>query len=346
MARTSFGYVNTAVDPLSALEFGVHAEKCYFDIVWVPDHLADVDGDRVDPWTILAAISTQTRRIKLASSVTDTQRIHPAKTAQMVTCLDVISRGRAILGIGAGEAMNIVPFGLPWEAPSLRVERLAEAVQVIRALWLSARDKPVRFNGQFYKLENAFLTQMPKQRPTPPIYVGVFASKRGLEVAGRYGDGWHSWLNTPDLFRKRWTMVKQAAEAAGRSAQLHNTSHLMVAFPRNSEEKKNAMIAGKATLIMEKALLKSLGHAPETTDYQNLVTCSQEQVNIILHAAETVPDEIIYRTAAIGEIEDAKVRIEELRRAGVKHIAVLDLLAPRGVRRTLTLFRKIIRDYE
>jgi phthiodiolone/phenolphthiodiolone dimycocerosates ketoreductase len=243
--------------------------------------------------------------------------------------------------------MNIVPFGLPWEAPGLRVERLAEAVQVIRALWLSARDKPVRFNGQFYKLENAFLTQRPKQKPMPPIYVGVFASKKGLEVAGRYGDGWHSWLNTPDLFRKRWALVKEAAEAAGRSpSSVDNTSHLMVAFPRNAKEKKNAIIAGKATLIMEKTLLKSLGHTPETTDYQNLVSCSQEQVDMILHAAEAVPDEILYRTAAIGEIEDVKVRVEELRRAGVKHYAILDLLAPRGIKRTLDLFRKIIRDYK
>ena len=117
MTHFSFGYIDTSVDPLSAVEYGVRAEKTGFHVLWMPDHFADINGDKLEPWTILAVVGAKTKKIKLGSSVTDTQRSHPARTAQCVACLDAMSRGRAILGIGAGEAMNIIPFGLPWDSP-------------------------------------------------------------------------------------------------------------------------------------------------------------------------------------------------------------------------------------
>ena len=67
--------------------------------------------------------------------------MHPARTAQTVATLSEITGGRVSLGIGAGEAMNIIPFGLPFDAPKVRAERLAEAIQVIRLLWESDPQK-------------------------------------------------------------------------------------------------------------------------------------------------------------------------------------------------------------
>jgi alkanesulfonate monooxygenase SsuD/methylene tetrahydromethanopterin reductase-like flavin-dependent oxidoreductase (luciferase family) len=131
--------------------------------------------------------------------------------------------------------MNIVPFGLQWESPRERVARLAEAIQVIRALWSSSREKTASFDGQYYRLDNAFLSQAPKQKPCPPIYVGAMASKRALQVVGKLGDGWYAWFNTPDTFKKRWSIVKEAAKSVRRRAeQIEPASHLMVAFPRNT----------------------------------------------------------------------------------------------------------------
>jgi len=343
MTRLSFGYVDTAVDPISAVEFGVRAEKTGFHILWMPDHFTDIDGDKVEPWTVLAVVSAKTKKIMLGSAVTDTQRSHPARTAHAVATLDVLSRGRAILGIGAGEAMNIVPFGLPWDSPDDRVLRLDEAIQVIRLLWSSSRDERMNFAGRFYKLENAFLSQSPKQKTHPQIYVGAFSSKKTLEVAGRLGDGWYSWLNTPQTFKKRWSMIRRAAESSRQNSRIIPCSHLMVAFPRTSEEKRLALLGGKALLLMERSVLKTLGYSHSLPQYQQIMT-SRGDVAKIMSEAEKIPDEFVYKTMALDTNAVAD-RVEELASAGVRHFAVADLLAPRTVRRTLAAFRRIIKRH-
>jgi len=347
MPRLTFGYAETGVDALSAFRYGILAEKYGFDALWLGDHFVDFDGDRLEPWTVLSAVAGHTKRIRLGSAVTDTQRNHPARTAQMVASLDVISRGRAILGIGAGEAMNIVPFGLPWEPPRTRLARLEETIRVIRALWASSRQELLNFVGQFYQLREAFLSQPPRQRPHPPIYVGAFSSKKALEVVGRYGDGWFAWFNTEETFKKRWSIIKEVAESVGRSAaKIVPISHLLIAFPRNTREKKAAMLTAKAVLLMERTVLASLGHRVDVKSehYQNLLVTG-DHIAKIMDAADGTPDDFVYRTMAIGETHEVTKKIEELARAGVRHFAVADLLSPKRQERTLKTLGKIIRAY-
>lgn len=345
MSRITFGYSFTGDDPVSAIEHGILAEKIGFHRLWIPDHFVDFNGAMLDPWTVLSALAVTTKRVMLGSSVTDTQRNHPARTAHSVASLDTISHGRAILGIGAGEAMNIVPFGLPWESPRRRVARLTEAIQIIRSLWTSSRRKTIDFSGRFYRLKGAFLSQSPKQRPYPPIYIGAIASKRTLQLVGRLGDGWQSWLNTTETFRRRWQVIKEAAELSGRSAEhIETSSHIMVAFPRNANEKNTAMLAAKRHLFTERTVLESFGYATRTEQYQNLLVSTKDLARLSI-AAKQVPDDMVYHTLAIRGFDDIRQRIDELSKAGVRHFVIADLLAPKGVNRTLRLFRKIIRDY-
>jgi phthiodiolone/phenolphthiodiolone dimycocerosates ketoreductase len=347
MKRLTFGYAAASMDPLCALECGILAEKSGFDTFWVPDHFIDINGDRLEPWTVLSAVAARTRKIRLGSAVTDTQRNHPARTAHLVTCLDVISRGRAILGIGAGEAMNTVPFGLPWEPPQERVARLSETIQVIRLLWASSREEPVSFTGQYYRLENAFLTQSPRQKPGPPIYVGAFASKAGLEVVGHLADGWLPWFNTADTFRKRWSVIKEAAQSRGRSLdEIEPATHIMMAFPRNAAEKRDALLAAKAFLLTEKKVLMALEKEVSlpVLHYQNLVA-SKDYVAKIMEAAKALPDHVVHEVMSIGGIDELKEKIDDLRRVGVRHFAIADLLAPKNQRRTLQMLRKVIKQY-
>jgi len=205
----------------------------------------------------------------------------------------------------------------------------------------------VRFSGRYFRLEDAFLSQPPKQKPHPPIYVGAFSSKAGLQVAGRYGDGWYAWLNTPETFKKRWQIITEAAQAAGRDPKkIEPCSHLMVAFPRNVKEMKAALLGGKATLLMEKTVLRSLGHEPwlEVNHYQKLKV-TNEAVSEVMRAAEGIPNDLVHRTMAIGGRDEVVEKIEELAKAGIRHLAVADFLAPNSVKRTMTVFRKIIRQY-
>jgi phthiodiolone/phenolphthiodiolone dimycocerosates ketoreductase len=345
MARIKFGYVIIGSDPVSAIDQGVLAEKTGFDTAWLPDHFVDVDGDKLEPWTVLAAISMRTRRIRLGSAVTDTQRSHPSRTAHAVANLDMISRGRAILGIGAGEAMNIVPYGLPWDSPSGRVTRLEEAIRVIQLLWSSSRQQPVNFQGTCFQLKDAFLSQPPRQKPHPPIFVGAFSSRSALQVVGRLGNGWYAWLNTPDTFRERWRVISDAANASGRTAkEIEPASHIMIAFPRNSKERKEALKSAKATLVMEKTILKSFGQKSTVVQYQHLGV-SPDEVAEIMKATDEVPNDLVEQTMAIGGLEEVEEKIDSLLNAGVRHFALADFLAPRNAQRTFKILRRIIGHY-
>jgi alkanesulfonate monooxygenase SsuD/methylene tetrahydromethanopterin reductase-like flavin-dependent oxidoreductase (luciferase family) len=346
MLRIGFGYVILSIDPVTAIEQSVQAEKSGFDTVWVPDHFVDIDGDRLEPWTVLSAVGMRTKKIRLGSGVTDTQRNHPARTAHAVACLDVISSGRAILGIGAGEAMNIIPYGLPWDAPTHRVKRLEETIRVIQLLWSSSRHQPVNFKGSYFQLQDAFLSQQPVQKPHPPIFVGAFSSRNALRVVGRLGDGWYAWLNTPDTFRERWRVISQEAEAVGRSVEkIEPASHIMIAFPRNSKERRQAIESAKAGLVMERTVLAQFGRKSPIASYQRLGVLPSDLAEIV-NAASQVPDDVVEQTMAIGDIGEVEDKIDSLSNAGVRHFAIGDLLAPKNIRRTMRLLRRLIKHYE
>lgn len=346
MTSITFTFINSGVDPLRCLEDGLRAERAGFDAVWLPDHYVDVDCERLEPWTMLSAIAARTRKIKLASGVTDTQRTHPTRTAHMVACLDVLSKGRTILGIGAGEAMNTVPFGLPWEPPDQRLNRLEEAIKVIALLWESSIDLPKNFTGNFFNLKNAHLDQQPKQKPYPPFYIGAIASRRALEIVGKYGDGWFGWLNTPQTFRKRWKIISESAKSAGRSLkEIKPSTQLMIAFPRNAAEKKAALLSAKAALVMEKSVLRALGKESNPMEHYQNLAISKENFKKILNIASSIPDDYVDQLMVVGGVREVEEKIEELSRAGVKEFAVSDITPPRNVDKIMKVFPRLIRDY-
>ena len=142
--------VGTSIDmcgPKEAVELAVLAERLGYRSLWFPDHLIDTGGMKVEPWSTIGAISMVTSKIIMCTAVTDTQRAHPARTAHSVATLSELSNGRVWLGIGAGEAMNLTPFGLPFDKPSVRARRLEEAVRVVRLLWGSSRKSPSNSAG-------------------------------------------------------------------------------------------------------------------------------------------------------------------------------------------------------
>lgn len=342
-----FAFTEVSVGPEQAVSDGALAEKAGFDSVWIPDHFTDVNGDKLEPWTCLAAVAAVTKRVGLGPAVTDTQRAHPSKTAHSVVSLDGISNGRAILGIGAGEAMNVVPFGLPWDEPAGRAKRLEEAVKVIKLLWGSTREDQVSFSGDYYALKDAFLSLHPTRKPHPPVYIGAMGAKATLEIVGREGDGWFAWINTEEQFKRRWAIIEASAKRAGRNPRKIDAAvHCMVALPRNSEERKAAMLGGKATLLMERRTLESMGYTNHLSflQYQNF-TISNDYVKKIFQAASEIPDEYVHKLMAIGSVDEIKSLVERMSKMGVKTLIVADHLAPAGTKRTFEAFRKIIRDY-
>jgi hypothetical protein len=116
----------------------------------------------------------------------------------------------------------------------------------------------------------------------------------------------------------------------------------MVAIPRNSEERKAALLAGKSTLLMEKDVLISLGYASEVAQYQHLMVLKEDVAKIMDEAAK-IPDDLVYRTMGIGGAEEIEEKVDDLAKAGLQHFAIADLLSPKNAKRTLQICRRVIR---
>jgi F420-dependent oxidoreductase-like protein len=173
-----------------------------FDSCWAFDHFAamgrDRSGDIFEAWTILAAMAEATRRIRIGTVVTGNIYRHPGILAKMAATVDHLSGGRLTMGIGAGgDDYADTMLGLPAYPARERIERLAEACQVLERLWT---EESVTFAGTYYRLQQAHSEPKPVQRPRPPLWIGSSGERYGLRVVAQYADTWvNASLNPADL---------------------------------------------------------------------------------------------------------------------------------------------------
>ncbi len=316
--------IQTASECIKA---AVEAERDGFDSVWIPDHLCDIDGSIVDPWTTLAYIAAKTEKVSLYTAVTDFQKVNPAKLAQIVATLDELSNGRISLGIGSGEAMNITPYGLEWDTAAVRVKKLEEYIQVIRKLWRSSIDTPASFNGSYYYLHKAWIDQKVVQEPYPPICVGAFGSKRMVDLIGRLGDGWLPFLITSPLYKEKLQMIYSIAKKAKRNPEgIEAASWIFVAVssdPKILAQHTNNLKAYIATC--SRPLLKMEGivlpKTSEETDYQKM-TLSRDLLKEIAAISKIVPDQIVRKVSAAGSVNEVITFLEDRIKAGANHLVI------------------------
>src|SRR5271156_4194059 len=179
------------------------AEEAGFDSVWVMDHffqlppLGGPDQPMLEACTLLGALAAVTRRVQLGTLVTGVTYRNPGILAKIVTTLDVISHGRAILGIG-GAWYDVEHRALGVEYPSdrVRLDMLEEAVQVCRAMFTG---DDVNFNGEHYRLDHARNLPRPVQAGGPKIMIGGGGEKRTLRLVAQYADKckFPGHVNTP-----------------------------------------------------------------------------------------------------------------------------------------------------
>jgi phthiodiolone/phenolphthiodiolone dimycocerosates ketoreductase len=329
------------------IEDGLQAERWGFDQVWVPDHLVDIQPVFAiyDTWTVLAYLGAKSQSLRLGSGVTDVQRIHPAKTANIVSTLDRLTGGRAVLGIGAGEIMNTKPYGIQWEEKSIRLKRLKEYIEVVKLLWSSAYEKPVSFKGEFYSLDQAHLSLSAVQKPHPPIYIGSFSSKSTLRIAGEIADGWFPGsLNTIDSFTEKANLMRSAAMNAGRSpTELDLIASVPTFVSRNEQEtgafRKEAKESIKREMISNRYIFKALGikddnSVPRELEYQHATPGPNFDKTMKL-AAESfeVDDEQLEKAVdaamAVGPKERCLNSLQKFVDAGATHIFFSNIGATR-----------------
>jgi alkanesulfonate monooxygenase SsuD/methylene tetrahydromethanopterin reductase-like flavin-dependent oxidoreductase (luciferase family) len=134
-----------------------------------------------------AALAAETSRVRVGCLMYSAGYRHPAVLANSGVAIDHLSEGRLEMGLGAGwHQTEYDAYGLPFEAPGVRLRRLAEYVQVVRLLW---SEPEVTFDGEFFQLHEARCDPKPLQS-LPPIWIGARGEK-ALALAGRLGDGWN-----------------------------------------------------------------------------------------------------------------------------------------------------------
>jgi alkanesulfonate monooxygenase SsuD/methylene tetrahydromethanopterin reductase-like flavin-dependent oxidoreductase (luciferase family) len=188
------------------------AEDAGLDLFSVGDH--PYFAERLDAYAALGFVLGATSNITGAVIMTNLLSRPAPVLARAVTGLSTISRGRVVLGMGAGGMLEeIVALGVPRLSPAARVRALEEAIIVVRAL--SGGGGPVTFDGEFYQVTG----MTPAAAPTPPIWVGSLGPKN-LAVTGRHADGWipghlADWRST-QVAESR-PIVDEAAASAGRN---------------------------------------------------------------------------------------------------------------------------------
>ena len=200
------------------------AEETGFDSVWVMDHffqlppLGGPDQPMLESYTLLGALAARTRRVQLGTLVTGVTYRNPGILAKIVTTLDVISGGRAILGIG-GAWYDVEHQGLGIDFPDARVrlDMLEEAVQVCRAMFTG---DDVSFTGRHYRLDHARNLPRPVQAGGPKIMIGGGGEKRTLRLVARYADMCNVTGDVSTLARKIGVLRRHCAEVGRDPAEV------------------------------------------------------------------------------------------------------------------------------
>ncbi len=182
------------------------------DHVWQIGPIGPPEQEMLEAYTALGYLAACTSRIELVSWVTAVVYREPGLLAKLVTTLDVLSGGRAWLGIGAAwnepEARGL---GLPFPPTAERFERLEEALQICLQMW-SDDDAP--YSGQHYQLERTLNSPQPLSRPHPPILIGGGGEKRTLRLVAQYAQACNLFAG-PELEHKL-EVLRGHCEAVGR----------------------------------------------------------------------------------------------------------------------------------
>ncbi len=260
-------------------------DRCGYDSLWVGDHIS-FPVAILDPLLQLAQCAVASRRLRLGTGVYLLPLRHPVPVAKQVATLDHLTEGRLIFGVGVGGE-----FAKEYEACGVprgeRGARLGEGVAVLRKLWTGA---PVSHAGRFYgPFTDVPMAPPPRQAGGPPIWFGG-RSEAALRRTGRLGDGYLSYVVTPDMYRAALGTIAAARE--DRAPAPFGTGHLL--FARLDDTYEQALDAATETLSVRYAM-----------DFRR--------------AAQ--------RYCALGPPAQVAERIREFHAAGVRHV-ILDLLGP------------------
>ncbi|MDQ1393242.1 MAG: hypothetical protein QOF30_2219 [Acidimicrobiaceae bacterium] len=208
-------------------EIAQTAEQSGFDSIWVMDHfyqlplLGPAENAMLEAYTLLGALAAKTTTARLGTLVTGVTYRNPAILAKQVTTLDVISGGRAVLGIGAAWfAPEHEGLGVDFPAVGERMDRLEEALLICRAMLRS--DRPV-FNGRYYRVRYPINSPAPLQEGGPPVLIGGGGEKRTLKLVAQYADAVNLICGRDEIAHKLKVLEEHCANEGRDPATINKT---------------------------------------------------------------------------------------------------------------------------
>ncbi|HEX2382659.1 MAG TPA: LLM class F420-dependent oxidoreductase [Acidimicrobiales bacterium] len=200
-----------------AVEVAVLAEELGYDSIWVYDHFHNVPVPAHEAvfecWTVIAAISQRTNRVRLGQMVGCAPYRSPALLAKVTSTIDVISGGRLDWGIGAGwYDHEFRGYGYEFAANKDRIGMLRETVEIVKAMW---SEPDVSYDGRYYQLQGAQCDPKPVQKPHPPVWIGGGGEQLTLRVVARHAD-YSNFGGKPHEWAHKAEVLKQHCKAVGR----------------------------------------------------------------------------------------------------------------------------------
>lgn len=278
----------------SIAKVAMEIERLGFDSVWVPDH-------EVDPLITLSFIAANTRKIKLGTCVLIPDHRHPVLLAREISAIDNLSRGRLILGLGAGEGKEM--FGTPVDRP---VARMLETIQILKELW---KQTEVTYHGNFWVVKDYSLKLKPVQKPHPPIWIGA-SGPRMLKITARHGNGCFGPQLIPQHYEEWLKKLRSNLKNVGRNPNEIVPAHLP--FTSISSDHETAL------KWLEPHVRWFLVWASQPPSSLRKILGYKER----WEKDEDVPREAVEKCFIVGTPEECVGKMEEFVHSGVRYFVL------------------------
>jgi alkanesulfonate monooxygenase SsuD/methylene tetrahydromethanopterin reductase-like flavin-dependent oxidoreductase (luciferase family) len=191
------------------------AEELGFDHIWLGDSVTVLDKARGDCLTTMAALAARTNKIRIGAVPMLPALRNPVLLAHALATLDVISKGRIILGVSVGPVRDYIQrqFAACGVPPQEKAGRLNESIEIMRRLW---SEKTINYDGHYHKLSDVGILPHPAQKPGIPIWIAADRNENGFKRVGRLGDGWVTLAPTLERFAAARHKIDEYAQEHGR----------------------------------------------------------------------------------------------------------------------------------
>lgn len=334
-----------------------HCEEVGYDGLWVTSHFmgwvpdalwkerfgsaAGSPHDALEPAVHLGVLAASTERAVLGTMVTDPATRHPALLAHTFSSLHALAPGRVILGLGAGEAANTEPYGIPLDRPATRLE---EAVEVIDTL---ARQGEVSFDGRVFRLERAVVGYPSEERF--PIWIGAHGP-RLLRLTGTHCDGWLPGPLLPEDYAAKRSVIETAAASVGRPPGAVTRGMFGYVLPCSDAAAARAMLRDPLVrtfaLPLGPEVYEAMGerHPLDRGGMTEMVP-NRYSLREVHDALERVPDTLMERLFFHGAPEDLTQQMRAYSEAGVDVLNLVNLAPladPAASRRSFEILDELV----